>query len=92
MTKKELIGNIALKTGYAKTTITTILESALDSISETVTAGETVYLRGFGSFSPRKHKERIARNIKKMTSVIIPEHMVPHFKPYAEFKDKLNNN
>ena len=58
MTKAELVNAIAIKTGYDKTTIMNVVESAMDNIKNTVAAGETVYLRGFGSFGTKVRKQK----------------------------------
>ena len=72
MTKAELVNAIAIKTGYDKTTIMNVVESAMDNIKNTVAAGETVYLRGFGSFGTKERKQKVARNITKKESIIVP--------------------
>ena len=47
--------------------------------------GENIYIRGFGSFIVKKRAAKVGRNIKKNTSVFIPEHYIPAFKPAKEF-------
>ena len=89
MTKAELVNAIAIKTGYDKTTIMNVVESAMDNIKSTVAAGETVYLRGFGSFSTKVRKQKVARNITKKESIIVPEHKIPAFKPSDAFAEIL---
>ena len=90
MTKRDLITEIAIRTGYEKVVIGRILEATMDSIKESILHGDIVYLRGFGSFEARPHKSRVAQNIHGRSSVVVPEHLVPRFKPYKEFKDILN--
>ncbi|MBO5619383.1 MAG: integration host factor subunit beta [Paludibacteraceae bacterium] len=85
MTKAELINEIAIATGFDKKTITIIVESYMDLVKKNVANGENVYLRGFGSFITKKRAAKIARNISKKTSIQIPEHNIPAFKPSAEF-------
>ena len=87
MTKAELVNTIAIKTGYDKTTLLNVVESAMDSIKGTVAAGETVYLRGFGSFGTKVRKKKIARNITKKESIVVPEHKIPVFKPSDAFAE-----
>ena len=89
MTKAELINEIAIQTGYDKITITNVIESAMQQIKNTVAAGDNVYLRGFGSFITKVRAQKVARNIVKKTSVIVPEHKVPAFKPSPEFKEAV---
>ena len=85
MTKAELINEIAISTGYDKTTIGIILESMMKHVKKSVAEGENVYLRGFGSFITKKRAAKVARNISKNISVHVPEHKIPAFKPAAEF-------
>ena len=87
MTKAELINEIAIQTGYDKITITNVVESAMQQIKNTVAAGDNVYLRGFGSFITKVRAEKVARNIVRKTSIVVPEHKVPAFKPSPEFKE-----
>jgi len=58
----------------------------------TLVKGKNVYLRGFGSFVVKKRAEKTARNISKNTTIIIPEHFIPSFKPSKTFVTKVKNN
>ena len=89
MTKAELVNAIAIKTGYDKTTIMNVVESAMENIKTTVAEGESVYLRGFGSFTTKVRKQKVARNITKKESIIVPEHKIPAFKPSDAFTEIL---
>ena len=89
MTKAELVNAIAISTGYDKTTISNIVEAGMAKIKETVTAGDSIYLRGFGSFSAKTRKAKIARNISKNISIEVPEHKIPYFKPADEFNNMV---
>jgi DNA-binding protein HU-beta len=61
-------------------------------VSGSLVDGENVYLRGFGSFIVKKRAEKTARNISKNTTIIIPEHFIPAFKPAKSFVNKVKNN
>ena len=63
------------------------LEASMASIKESILNGEEVTLRGFGTFGLKERKEKVARNITKNTTVIIPAHKVVTFKPAAGFKE-----
>jgi DNA-binding protein HU-beta len=89
MTKAELVNAIAISTGYDKTTISNIVEAGMAKIKETVTAGDSVYLRGFGSFTAKTRKAKIARNISKNISIEVPEHKIAYFKPADEFNNMV---
>ena len=86
MTKADIINELVAKTGYDKKTIGVIVEAFTESVKNNLTNGENVYIRGFGSFITKKRAAKVARNILKQTSVAVPEHMIPAFKPAAEFK------
>ena len=87
MTKADLITKIALSSGYDKRTVSLIVEGVMGEIKQSLTAGESVYLRGFGSFILKTRKAKIARNIRAKSSVEVPEHSIPFFKAADEFKD-----
>ena len=92
MTKAELISKIAEKTGVEKLTTLAIVESFMNEIKESISANEGVYLRGFGTFKPKKRAEKTGRNIKKNTTIIIPAHHIPAFKPAKIFMQEVKNN
>ena len=92
MTKAEVVNAIAQKTGMEKIVIMTIVEELMASIKGSLTDGENVYLRGFGSFIVRKRAEKTGRNISKNTTVIIPAHNIPAFKPAKSFMVDVKNN
>lgn len=85
MTKAELVNQIASQTGYDKVTILNVVESFMSNVKDSVSEGEPVYLRGFGSFITKTRKEKIARNISAKTTIVVPEHKIPAFKPSKEF-------
>ena len=89
MTKAELINEIAITTGYDKTSIGIIVESMMSHVKKSVASGENVYLRGFGSFITKVRAAKVARNISKNTSIQVPEHRIPAFKPAAEFMEDV---
>jgi DNA-binding protein HU-beta len=92
MTKAELVSKIAEKTGVEKLTTLAIIESFMNEIKESISANEGVYLRGFGTFKPKKRAEKTGRNIKKNTTIIIPAHHIPAFKPAKIFMQEVKNN
>ncbi|MBS7408389.1 MAG: HU family DNA-binding protein [Alloprevotella sp.] len=85
MTKADIVNSISQKTGIDKTTALTVVEAFMASVKESLADGENVYLRGFGSFILKKRAEKTARNISKNTTIIIPEHNIPAFKPAKTF-------
>lgn len=85
MRKADIVGSIAEKTGIPKVDILVALEAFFKEVKTSLEEGEPVYVRGFGSFILKKRAAKVGRNIKKNTSVEIPEHFVPAFKPAKEF-------
>ena len=92
MTKAEVVSAIAQRTGIEKMAIQTVIEEFMGVVKESLTEGENVYLRGFGSFVVRKRAEKTGRNITKNTTVIIPAHNIPAFKPAKSFMNEVKNN
>ena len=85
MTKAEIVAEIAQKTGIEKVAIQATVESFMDVVKDSLTRGENVYLRGFGSFIIKQRAEKTGRNISKNTTIIIPAHNIPAFKPAKTF-------
>lgn len=89
MTKADIVTEIAKNTGVEKVHIHAIIESFMDEVKESLSRGENVYLRGFGSFIIKTRAEKVARNISKNTTITIPEHKIPAFKPAKTFAAKV---
>jgi len=85
MTKADIVNEIAKSTGIDKTTVLTTVEAFMDSVKSSLQREENVYLRGFGSFVVKRRAQKTARNISKNTTIIIPEHNIPAFKPAKNF-------
>ena len=89
MTKADLISNISYKTGLEKFEVQATVEAMMQEIKASLTKGDNVYLRGFGSFIVKKRAEKIGRNIKNNTALVIPAHNIPSFKPAKVFKHEV---
>lgn len=89
MTKAELVSAISINTGFDKRTIDLIIDGFTEGVKEALGKGENVYIRGFGSFVLKTRHAKIARNIHSKTSIAVPEHNIPSFKPGAEFKTSV---
>ncbi len=92
MTKAEIVDEISSKTGIEKALALKIVESLMSEIKTTLGNGENLYLRGFGSFMIKKRAQKTARNITKNTTVVVPEHYIPAFKPAKTFLNDVKNN
>lgn len=91
MTKAEIVAAISSKTGVEKKIVVEVVDSLMETVKDSIVAGENVYLRGFGTFLVKSRAEKIARNISKNTSITIPAHNIPVFKPSKEFKAKVKD-
>lgn len=89
MTKADIVNEISKKTGIDKATVLMTVEAFMESVKESLANEENVYLRGFGSFILKKRAQKTARNISKNTTITIPEHKIPAFKPAKTFVAKV---
>ena len=89
MTKADIVNQIAKSTGVEKIQVQAIVEAFMESVKGAMIKGENVYLRGFGSFIIKKRATKVARNISKNTTITIPEHNIPAFKPAKSFVAKV---
>lgn len=85
MTKADIVNEIAKTTGIDKVTVLTTVEAFMETVKDSLSKNENVYLRGFGSFIIKERAEKTARNISKNTTIIIPAHNIPSFKPAKTF-------
>ena len=85
MTKAEIVNEVSNKTGIDKQAVQNIVESFMTTVKGSLAKNENVYLRGFGSFVIKERAEKTARNISKNTTIIIPAHNIPSFKPAKTF-------
>jgi len=85
MTKAEIVSEISNKTGLEKQAVQTIVETFMTSVKGALSKNENVYLRGFGSFIVKQRAKKTARNISKKTTIVIPAHKIPAFKPCKTF-------
>ena len=92
MTKADIVNEIAKSTGVEKVTVQKVVESFMEGVKASLAKNENVYLRGFGSFIVKKRAKKTARNISKNTTIIIPEHFIPAFKPAKVFVGKVKNS
>ncbi len=89
MTKADLVSAVAMQTGVDKSTTQAILDAAMRDVKNAVANDEPVFLRGFGTFNNKLRAQKLARNIARNTSVLVPAHKVVTFKPSPEFTNAL---
>ena len=92
MTKADIVNEISKNTGIEKVTVQKTVEAFMETIKDSLSKNKNVYLRGFGSFVTKKRAQKTARNISKNTTIIIPEHFIPSFKPAKTFVGKVKSN
>jgi integration host factor subunit beta len=91
MTKAELVEKVADKIQLTKKQTETIVNILLSSITEALSEGDKVELRGFGSFRIRKRNPREGRNPKTGDTVQIPAKRVPFFKAGKELREMVDD-
>lgn len=90
MTKADIIAEVSEQTGMSKKEVAAVVESFMECVKTSLLEKkENVYLRGFGSFIIKHRAEKTARNISKNTTIIIPEHNIPSFKPAKTFLNEV---
>ncbi len=92
MIKTDVVNEISKRTGLEKRDVKEVVENFFDIVKTSLINGENVYFRGFGSFTLKKRAQKIGRNITKNTSIVVPEHYIPYFKPSKEFSNKVKTS
>ncbi|MCK5637088.1 MAG: integration host factor subunit beta [Flavobacteriaceae bacterium] len=92
MTKAEIVASISEKSGIEKADVLRVVEDLMTEVKQSLNEGNNVYLRGFGSFIVKKRAEKTGRNISKNTTIKIPAHNIPAFKPAKVFVESVKKN
>jgi len=92
MTKAEIVANISEKSGIEKADVLRVVEDLMVEVKSSLGQGNNVYLRGFGSFIVKERAEKTGRNISKNTTIKIPAHNIPAFKPAKVFVESIKKN
>lgn len=90
MTKSDLIHNISQNTGVDLVSTRVVIEEFMDETIDALANGKSIYLRGFGTFASKKRAKRLARDINKGTTVLVPERVTPVFIASKNFKERVN--
>ena len=86
MIKTDLIDKVALSTKLTRKQTTIVVDSFLSSISGSLSEGQDVEIRGFGSFRIRQWNSRVGLNPKTGSKVFIPAKKAPYFRPGRKLK------
>jgi len=89
MTKADIVAKISEKLGLEKGDVQATVESFMEEVKNSLETGDNVYLRGFGSFIVKTRAEKTGRNISKNTTIKIPAHNIPAFKPAKIFVESV---
>ena len=89
MTKADIVEQLVHRTGMARSAAMEAIDNTIAIIAETLSAGETIYLRGLGTFDVRTIKEKVGRNISKGESITIPAHKTVKLILSKKIKDAL---
>lgn len=92
MRKADLVNTISEKTGVPKVDVLVTLEMFFKEVKKSLSGGDNVYIRGFGSFIIKKRAKKIGRHIKKNKAIEIPAHYIPAFKPAKVFVEQVKEN
>lgn len=92
MTKAEIVANISEKSGIEKADVLRVVEDFMKEVKGALEGDQNVYLRGFGSFIIKTRAEKTGRNISKNTTIKIPAHNIPSFKPAKVFVEGVKKN
>ena len=92
VTKYDLVEKVYQKTNWEKRIVQDVVEQLLDELKDALKEGNTIELRGFGTFEPRLRKGRSkARNPKTGEQLSVAPHFVAAFRPGQELKKALWN-
>ena len=98
MVKADLVQKLSIKTGVERKVVSAVVEMFMDTVQQSLEKGDNVYLREFGTFAIKSKAAKKARNIVKSsegyitTTITIPAHVVPSFKPSKKFIDRVKKN
>ncbi len=89
MTKVELVRIISRQTGVDQPTVLAVVEGMMRVVKDSLIRRENIFLRGFGTFALKHRAEKTARNISRNTTLVVPAHDIPSFKPCREFMEAV---
>ena len=92
MTKADLIEEVSRVVEMTRKESEVIVEAIFDSVVQSLTDGDKIEIRGFGSFRTRQRQSRVGRNPKTGARVEVPAKRIPYFKPSKELKDLVNDS
>jgi integration host factor subunit beta len=91
MTKADIVERISATTGLTKKDTAMVINRFFEVVTEALSQGNNIEIRGFGSFKVKTRRARKARNPRTGETVDVPERQVPTFKPSKELKDIISS-
>ena len=94
MTRSDLVEILTQKFDLSNSSpadMDTIVNFLLDALSSALVEGKRIEIRGFGSFSISRRPSRLGRNPRSGAQVVIPEKLVPHFRPGKALREAVDN-
>lgn len=92
MTKADIVSIISSSTGLSKVETEAVVSGFMETVMDALKRGETIELRGFGSFKVVKRAQRMARNPKTNQEVVVPEQYVPTLKMSKDFRKAVHES
>ena len=89
MNKTELIAAVAEKTGLTKKDAERVINATVETITQSLVAGEKVQVSGFGNFEVKAREARVGRNPRTKETIQIPATKLPAFKASKTLKDAV---
>jgi integration host factor subunit beta len=91
MTRSDLVGQLSERFGQLTQRDTEFaVKTILDAMSDALARGHRIEIRGFGSFSINRRPPRVGRNPRSGEQVVVPEKLVPHFKPGKALREAVD--
>ena len=90
MTRQELINAVCDRAEINRTEFEHGFNNLIEVVKETIAKGKPIYVRGFGTLKNVPRKAKVARDINKGKTIIVPKRNEPVFKPSKEFKKQVN--
>lgn len=92
MTKADIVAKISEKTGIEKKEVLAVVETFMSVVKNSMCEGKNIYLRGFGTLYIKKRAKKPGRIISRNTTIMIPAHNIPAFKPSKAFAKRLKKS
>lgn len=89
MIKKDIVRNISTNLGIDEDDIKVIVDNFMKEVSNGISNGENVYLRGFGTFLLKTMKSKVGQDMIRGEQIVIPEHKKLYFKAGKELQEKI---